>query len=159
MRRRPRRSCIAGAVLLALAGTGCVLDVEDGHVHAGYLGDDPIALGGTAYRARCASCHGLEARGDGPVGAALRTAPPDLTFLAERHEGTFPRAYVIDVVTGRTAVAAHGSREMPVWSDRLDATEASGATAAAAIQSRRMVEAIAAYLESIQRHLAARARG
>jgi mono/diheme cytochrome c family protein len=143
---------IAGALALA----GCVVNAENGRIERQRFGGDPIATGRAAYRARCASCHGLEARGDGPAAAALRTAPPDLTALAARRGGAFPRAYVIDVVTGRATVAAHGSREMPIWSDRLDATEASGATATGAVYTRRVVESLATYLESLQRARAAR---
>jgi len=146
------------AVAVSVLG-GCVVSVENGHVERPDVGGDPIAAGRAAYRARCASCHGLEARGDGPVGAALRIAPPDLTWLAERHDGTFPRAYVIDVVTGRVALAVHGTREMPVWSDRLAPTDGAGATAAATLYARRVVESLATYLESLQRHLSTQGRG
>jgi mono/diheme cytochrome c family protein len=140
--------------MLVLAG--CVLSVENGRVVRTDFGGDPIAAGRDAYRSRCASCHGLEARGDGPVGAALRVAPPDLTSLAERNGGVFPRAHVIDVVTGRVALAAHGTREMPVWSDSFGPADAEGATGAAAVYARRIVESLAAYLESMQRRLSAR---
>ena len=64
----------------------------------------------------CAPCHGSDARGNGPVAPALKTAPPDLTQLARRNGGAFPadrvRAYVTG--TGRT-LPAHGPAEMPVW--------------------------------------------
>ena len=48
----------------------------------------------------CAPCHGLAARGDGPVARSLKTPPPDLTLLTKRYGGTFPRADVISFVTG-----------------------------------------------------------
>ena len=38
-----------------------------------------IAQGETLFAAHCASCHGPEARGDGPAGASLKTKPADLT--------------------------------------------------------------------------------
>jgi mono/diheme cytochrome c family protein len=145
-----------GAVLVAVVGLGCIPAVGHGRAEA-VVGNDVIAAGRTAYRSRCASCHGREAHGDGPVGAALRVPPPDLTWLAERHGGTFPRAYVVDVVTGRAPVVAHGTSEMPVWSDRLDGADGPGATTAAALEVRRVVQAIAAYLESIQQRFSARA--
>ncbi len=151
-----RGRAAAAAALLAVAVGGCVLSVDHGRVAPPDVGADPIAMGREVYRARCASCHGLEARGDGPVGAALRSTPSDLTWLTEHHGGTFPRTYVIDVVTGSAAVTAHGTREMPVWSDRLGPTDGSGATVAGALYSRRIVEALAAYLESVQRRLSTR---
>ena len=70
-----------------------------------------------------------------------------------------PADYVIDVVTGRVALAVHGTREMPVWSDRLAPTDGAGATAAATLYARRVVESLATYLESLQRHLSTQGRG
>ena len=67
------------------------------------------------YRAYCASCHGLDARGDGPAAAALRTKVPNLRQLAERNGGMFPAAKVQKVISGDDVIASHGSREMPIW--------------------------------------------
>lgn len=149
---------------LLLLASGCVLTVANGHVDSPDFGTDPVATGRRAYVARCASCHGLEARGDGPVGDALRTAPPDLTWLAERSGGAFPRDYVIAVITGSAAITAHGTREMPVWSDRLapadgddDDDDGDGAATAAALYLRRTVEALADYLATVQRRSSAAA--
>ena len=73
----------------------------------------------------------------------------DLTHLAERHGGTFPREYVIAVVAGAPPIAAHGTREMPVWSERFGPP--SGATAAATLYARRRLEMLASYIASLQR--------
>ncbi len=67
------------------------------------------------YRVHCASCHGLEAHGKGPVAQHLREAPPDLTVLAREAGGTFPRNEVYRAIDGRDEIPTHGSREMPVW--------------------------------------------
>jgi len=73
--------------------------------------------GGDLFRFYCASCHGVDGRGHGPVAASLRTAPPDLTLLTRRHGGSFPRADVALYLTGEEPVpaAAHGTKDMPVW--------------------------------------------
>jgi mono/diheme cytochrome c family protein len=63
----------------------------------------------------CASCHGVDARGDGPAAVILKTTPPDLTTLAKRHGGKFPYEYVSDVLRFGTRFAAHGSSDMPIW--------------------------------------------
>ena len=64
----------------------------------------------------CASCHGRDGKGSGPVASALKNPPPDLTTIARRNGGTFPRARVESFVTGGDRlVSAHGSNEMPVW--------------------------------------------
>ena len=41
----------------------------------------------------------------------------DLTRLTEKNDGTFPAERLTQVIDGRAEVAAHGSREMPVWGD------------------------------------------
>lgn len=48
----------------------------------------------------CASCHGRDGRGGGPVVPALRVVPPDLTTIATRNGGTFPEARVESFVIG-----------------------------------------------------------
>ena len=64
----------------------------------------------------CASCHGEAGIGDGPVAPSLRTRPANLTTLAQRNEGAFPRDRVRDVLTGTgRQPAAHGSADMPIW--------------------------------------------
>ena len=67
------------------------------------------------FRAYCASCHGMDAKGDGPAAAALKTKPADLTLLSKRNGGQFPEARVRKVISGDDVLAAHGSREMPIW--------------------------------------------
>lgn len=67
------------------------------------------------YHQYCESCHGPTGKGDGPVAASLQRPPADLTTLAQRAGGRFDEAAVMAVIDGRRAVAAHGSREMPVW--------------------------------------------
>ena len=77
----------------------------------------PLPLeGAQIFRDYCASCHGTNGKGDGPAAPALRHAPPDLTLLAHRNGGKFPRDRVKAIIAGQEqSVAAHGSREMPVW--------------------------------------------
>ena len=67
------------------------------------------------FRAYCASCHGLDAKGAGPADPALKTKAPDLTILARNNLGAFPALRVRQMITGDEVVAAHGSREMPIW--------------------------------------------
>ena len=73
------------------------------------------ASGKQTYMHYCAACHGADARGDGPAASVLKTAPPDLTTLAKRHDGKFPYDYVSDVLRFGTRVNAHGSSDMPIW--------------------------------------------
>jgi mono/diheme cytochrome c family protein len=75
----------------------------------------PTASGKEMFRTYCASCHGKDAKGGGPAAAALKTAPPDLTTLAKRNGGKFPKEQVAGILRGQASPAAHGDPEMPVW--------------------------------------------
>jgi len=75
-----------------------------------------IAMSGKqTYMQYCASCHGVDARGEGPAAFVLKTPPPDLTTLAKRHGGKFPYEYVFDVLRFGLRIVAHGSSDMPIW--------------------------------------------
>jgi mono/diheme cytochrome c family protein len=73
------------------------------------------ASGKQMFRAYCASCHGEDAKGDGPAATALKQPPADLTALAKANGGKYPALRVTSVLRGQTTLAAHGSQEMPVW--------------------------------------------
>lgn len=62
----------------------------------------------------CATCHGTEAKGDGPTAKTLKKAPADLTRI-EKVNGKFPAARIQRVIAGDDMLESHGSRDMPVW--------------------------------------------
>ena len=80
--------------------------------------------GADLFRAYCASCHGLDGKGDGPAAPALKVRPADLTALALHNKGRFPSEQVRQTITGEWVVAAHGSREMPIWGPIFHQVEA-----------------------------------
>ena len=73
------------------------------------------SFGRAQFVEHCASCHGMKGRGDGPAATSLKIAPADLTRIATRRDGVFPDGDIAAIIDGRTEVAAHGSRAMPVW--------------------------------------------
>lgn len=75
----------------------------------------PSLNGADLFHAYCAPCHGNDGAGNGPVAPALITKLPDLTTLAKRNGGMFPRERVQRMIAGDDLVVAHGSREMPIW--------------------------------------------
>jgi mono/diheme cytochrome c family protein len=91
----------------------------------------------------CSSCHGLDGRGAGPAAEALKTAPTDLTLIRRTHEGKFPFLWVVSFIDGERPVAAHGSREMPIWGQVFRWKEGE-------YGARAQVYALARYIESIQ---------
>jgi mono/diheme cytochrome c family protein len=73
------------------------------------------ASGIEMFNAYCASCHGSDAKGDGPAAAALKVRPADLTALAKNNGGIYPAMKVTSALNGTAELAAHGNKDMPVW--------------------------------------------
>jgi len=102
------------------------------------------------YEQLCASCHGVDGRGDGPVAPLIKIGVPDLTRLAARDGGEFPTEDVRFIIDGRFERRAHGPRDMPVWGWQLyDASNADDAAERARTDS--MIDRLVGYLQSIQR--------
>jgi mono/diheme cytochrome c family protein len=73
------------------------------------------ASGKEMYEAYCAVCHGIDGKGNGPAAEALKVPPTDLTVLAEKDGGKYPAMKVAAIIRGEEVLAAHGSKEMPIW--------------------------------------------
>ncbi len=71
--------------------------------------------GADLFKEYCAVCHGSDAKGSGPAADALKKRPADLTQLSRKNSGSFPELHVMNFIKGQDVVAAHGSRDMPVW--------------------------------------------
>ena len=106
-----RCSAVIGVLILAV----CAASAQDKPAVKESAPADTAASGKQTYTHYCASCHGANARGDGPAAFVLKTTPPDLTTLAKRHGGKFPYEYVFDVLRFGTRIASHGSSDMPIW--------------------------------------------
>lgn len=131
---------LASAAFLAfalLAGDAPVAAQEPGN-HA--------ALGSYLFKTYCATCHGTTARGDGPLADAMRRRPSDLTEIAKRNNGAFPKEMVFNIIDGRTKVPGHGGPDMPVWGDAFMRT--SDTTDEASVKHR--IQALVDYLETLQ---------
>jgi mono/diheme cytochrome c family protein len=95
------------------------------------------------YMQYCASCHGTDGKGGGPVAPSLKTAVPDLTTI-EKRDGKFDQLKVQNIISGEIGVTAHGGKDMPVWG-YIFRRKTGGQTA-----SMVNVYAVATYLKSIQ---------
>jgi mono/diheme cytochrome c family protein len=100
--------------------------------------------GGYLFQTFCASCHGTDGKGRGPMAEALHVPPTDLTRLSARTGGAFPRRLVSEWIDGRRTATAHGAN-MPVWGDALRLTQ--GPSEAIV---RRRIEALVRHIESLQ---------
>ena len=111
---------------------------------------DYVAMSGQdLYQRFCASCHGADGRGNGPVAASFKVEVPDLTLLARRAGNAYPRERVVRIIDGRHIVGAHGSRTMPVWGEDLSRLEVGNPDAERA--TRIIIDRLADYLGQLQK--------
>lgn len=96
---------LAGSLGLAIAvsSTGWAQDAE---------------TGAELYQHYCATCHGIDATGFGPMAGVLVIQPSNLRKLAGE-DGVFPTARVVARIDGREPLVSHGS-PMPVYGPYFD---------------------------------------
>jgi len=117
---------------------------------AGAAAAQEAAAGARTYATFCASCHGAEGRGDGPVASLLTVPATDLTTLAARNGGVFPVAEVVFRIDGRAPLTAHGS-PMPPFGGMFAGADAALKTAAGQpVLTSRTIADLVAYLEGLQ---------
>lgn len=112
------------------------------------LGSVGVRAGSQLYQQYCSACHGLSGTGNGPAAVALKKPPADLTQIAKRRDGTFPKSEIIQYIDGRMSVDAHGTREMPIWGSKF--SELTGGGEFGDESARGKVTTLVEYLESIQ---------
>jgi mono/diheme cytochrome c family protein len=108
--------------------------------------------GAQEYKDHCARCHGPDAKGNGPdANEKPGYQPADLTQIAKRHHGKFPREKIYGIIDGGKRLPGHYdfNSPMPLWGLNFqlkgkEYTEKSEA----AVRSR--INALLDYLESIQ---------
>ena len=106
------------------------------------------------FQAKCASCHGESAKGNGPMAASLARVPPDLTTLTARYgNGSFPANLAWQVIDGRPYEGDPlAPRTMPVWGQEFRHETMMSAeppdTPEMYVDNR--IETLVEYLESIQ---------
>jgi mono/diheme cytochrome c family protein len=130
----------ATGILVALAGLAAAQTTRTSE--SVVAGTDGAAL----FRTYCATCHGVGAKGDGPLSSSLRTVPPDLTRLARRNDGKFDPDKVHRIIDGRIPVKGHGGEDMPVWGDAFKRS-AEGYSEKAV---RERIDALVEFLRGLQ---------
>lgn len=79
-----------------------------------------VDIGKSEFQSSCASCHGADGKGKGPVSTQLKVPPSDLTLLVKNNNGVFPTNAVFETIYGSKTIPAHGTREMPIWGERFN---------------------------------------
>jgi mono/diheme cytochrome c family protein len=129
--------CGSVAFALVVSGSGVVAQDAD--------------VGGQIYGQYCATCHGVDATGGGPLTELLLEKPSDLTLLAQNNDGVFPMLELIHIIDGRTGLRAHGG-SMPTYGEVFTAEAQSDMLGDyhASLVARGRIMSLALYLESIQ---------
>lgn len=104
-----------------------------------------LGAGRALFLQHCASCHGADGKGGGPVADTLKGPVADLTALPQKG-GVVDEARIRTSIDGTQAVTAHGTREMPVWGKVLGKTGPKRGDAWAQADIATLIE----YLKSIQ---------
>ena len=137
-----RRGVLAGVFLLLVfaAGNAMTQEVDKNQLPPAY-----VPPGKQMYKEYCASCHGFDGKGRGPVAPSLNKKIPDLTVLARNHGGKFPEEYVTSVLRFGPGFSAHGSSDMPVWGPIFQYLDHYNEAAV-----RQRIKNLCDFLESIQ---------
>jgi mono/diheme cytochrome c family protein len=112
---------------------------------AGVATADAAGDGKALYMQYCASCHGSQGDGKGPLASTLTTPPANLRILSQRFGNPLPEDVIAKFIDGRSDVKAHGPRDMPVWGKKFYA-ESGGDEA----EVKELITKLVGFLQSIQ---------
>ncbi|SDI69459.1 c-type cytochrome [Lutimaribacter saemankumensis] len=125
------------AICAALALAGCMTEPQR-------------PPGAKTFASLCSTCHGAGGRGDGPIAGDLPVPPADLTGLAVRNGGAFPRDAVIAKVYGYPG--RYHSAIMPEFGPLFDGATVTVTTAdGAQVETPRALLDLVDYVQSLQR--------
>ncbi|SFM52693.1 cytochrome c [Shimia aestuarii] len=107
--------------------------------------------GAALYMDHCATCHGIDLTGQGPMAGVMVIKPADLTALSAGNGGAFPLVRVIQRIDGRDPLVSHGS-PMPVYGDFFEGFDVAMKTdAGQPIMTSKPVADLVEYLKSVQK--------
>ncbi len=131
------RSILGAVTLVALFATPQAASAQDAEV------------GAELYQHYCATCHGLDATGHGPMAGVLVIQPTNLKALSDA-DGAFPTARVVARIDGRDPLVSHGS-PMPVYGPYFEGNDTAIKTPAGQpILTSKPIADLVAYLKTLQ---------
>lgn len=141
-KRDSHRITITGLLIAALLG----ISPNNGRAEE----QDVVDAGKHEFQRSCATCHGVDATGNGPSTALLNVKPADLTQLSKKHGGVFLFWRVYEEIEGSkdVVIRGHGTREMPIWGERFRFEKSGSADHQTGVRGR--ILSLVYYLQSIQ---------
>jgi len=134
------------AVVVAMAMMAWAQDQSGKEIKHVPIQTTSPASGQDMYKSYCAVCHGPDGKGNGPAATVLKVPPSDLTTLSARNGGKYPALKVSAIIRGEQPLAAHGSKEMPIWGNLF--WSMSGGHEA---EVQQRISNLNKYLESLQK--------
>jgi hypothetical protein len=107
-----------------------------------------IEEGEHSFQKMCARCHQGDGSGSEEPLASGRLRAPDLRKIAARRGGRFDPIEIAEWIEGRSLPTEHGTRQMPIWGEKLSAEYARYAEGDELVGAR--LDPLIAYLESLQ---------
>jgi mono/diheme cytochrome c family protein len=144
--RSLRNGWIVSGIIVALVAMASAQDQAKPEIKHVPLKQTSPASGSEMYKTYCAVCHGTDGKGNGPAAEALKVPPTDLTTMATRNGGKYPSMKVSAMLRGEEVLAAHGTKDMPIWGN-LFWTMSAGHEP----EVQQRVTNLNKYLESIQK--------
>lgn len=137
-----RRATVAGLMAVALLGGGLGSGLAQEQ--------EVIEAGKREFQRSCATCHGADAKGNGPSAGFLNVKPTDLTQLSKNHGGVFLFWRTYEKISGRDedVIRGHGTREMPIWGERFRLEKSASDEHLSGVRGRLLQ--LVHYLQSIQ---------
>jgi mono/diheme cytochrome c family protein len=136
------------AVLAVALTPGFVTAQQPTNVKAAPIIQSDPNSGKQMYTDYCASCHGTDAKGNGPAAGAMKTAPANLTLLAKNNGGKYPAAHVSAILSFGDEKSAHGSKNMPVWGPLFQSLDWTSSTKE--VEAKQRINKLNSYLETLQ---------
>lgn len=130
------------SLIVCSAGIMVVLFVASSFDVSASQKADKNSRGRKLFTQYCASCHGVDGKGNGPAAPSLKGTMRDLTQIPKVN-GKFPGLHIMHIISGDKEVISHGSKEMPVWGQIFK--EKKGESSA-----KVDIYALQEYIESIQ---------
>lgn len=114
-------------------------------------GAQDVVAGAQLYQRHCASCHGFDGTGGGPLAPSLVLQPTDLSQLQQANDGVFPLVRVIWRIDGREPLVSHGS-PMPIFGEFFEGRDMAMKTEAGqpVLTSQPIIDLVG-WLQAIQR--------
>ena len=137
------RSIVAVVAALLLPIAGALAQTQPPKIEKAPIKPTTASDAAKMFSSYCAVCHGPEGKGNGPAASALTKKPADLTQISARNGGKFPEVKVARYIEGADEVAAHGTRDMPMWGDLFRSLDRETALL--------RVNALSEYIKSLQK--------